>query len=214
MRLCYSPEFMERKSQLLEAAKLTREGRYLAADAIANCRRWGWCGCVWQVDFRGGSGSKRAQFVCRPTARPTNACSRNVSYETPSSDNLSFPYRNGIIHGRDLGYDNRLVNAKCWSLLGNIADVLKAREKAQSQKSEPQPSLREVLANSLETHARTKKFDQRLNEWTARPVRDDPIHLSDEIGSSVDANEPGGDVGAIEGLEGRKLWADGQDDYP
>ena len=192
MRLCYSREFMERKSQLLEAAELTREGRYLAATPLllivadgVGADAFGKSIFAEGVDLR-----ELNSFAGQPDALPMLVREMCRTRRKTSSDKLSFPYRNGIIHGRDLGYGNRLVNAKCWSLLGNIADVLKAREKAQSQKSEPQPSLREVLANSLETHARTKKFDQRLNEWTARPVRDDPIPLSDEIVSSLDADEP------------------------
>ncbi len=192
MRLCYSPEFMERKSQLLEAAKLTREGRYLAATPLllivadgVGADAFGKSIFAEGVDLR-----ELNSFAGQPHALPTLVREMCRTRRKTSSDNLSFPYRNGIIHGRDLGYGNRLVNAKCWSLLGNIADVLKAREKGQAQKSEPQPSFGEVLANSLETHARTKEFNHRLKQWTARPVRDDPIPLSDEIGSSLDADEP------------------------
>ncbi|MFD2966201.1 hypothetical protein [Sphingobacterium bambusae] len=35
--------------------------------------------------------------------------------KTTRSEDISIPYRNGILHGRDLGYANSFVNAKCWA---------------------------------------------------------------------------------------------------
>lgn len=51
---------------------------------------------------------------------------------------ISLPYRNGIMHGRDLGYANREVAAKCWALLFAIRDVLAAKrdEEANRRKHE------------------------------------------------------------------------------
>ncbi|MDB5241396.1 MAG: zinc chelation protein SecC [Spirosoma sp.] len=41
---------------------------------------------------------------------------------------LEMPYRNGILHGRSLGYANQATAAKCWALLFAIRDVLAARQ--------------------------------------------------------------------------------------
>ena len=37
-------------------------------------------------------------------------------YKT-TSETITIPYRNGILHGMDLGYDNRMVAAKSWAAL-------------------------------------------------------------------------------------------------
>jgi hypothetical protein len=47
---------------------------------------------------------------------------------------ITLPYRNGILHGRDLGYANREVAAKCWGLLFSIRDVLAAKRDEESNK--------------------------------------------------------------------------------
>ena len=33
------------------------------------------------------------------------------------TDEITIPFRHGIVHGMDLGYDNRMVAAKCWAAL-------------------------------------------------------------------------------------------------
>ena len=51
---------------------------------------------------------------------------------------ITLPYRNGIMHGRDLGYANREVAAKCWGGLFAIRDFLadKRDEEANRKKHE------------------------------------------------------------------------------
>lgn len=39
-----------------------------------------------------------------------------------SEEKITIPYRNGILHGRDLGYDNKIVAAKCWAALFAVKD--------------------------------------------------------------------------------------------
>jgi hypothetical protein len=47
---------------------------------------------------------------------------------------ITLPYRNGIMHGRDLGYANREVAAKCWGLLFSIRDMLAAKRDEESDR--------------------------------------------------------------------------------
>jgi hypothetical protein len=51
---------------------------------------------------------------------------------------LSLPYRNGILHGRDLGYDNELTSVKALCALAALGDWARARE---ADKAEAQPPL-------------------------------------------------------------------------
>lgn len=40
-------------------------------------------------------------------------------------EQITIPYRNGILHGRDLSYGNKIVAAKCWNLLFVLKDWAK-----------------------------------------------------------------------------------------
>ncbi len=57
-------------------------------------------------------------------------------YKT-TSDQITIPYRNGILHGMDLGYDNKMVAAKAWAALFSIRDwAMKAEQGLFDQESE------------------------------------------------------------------------------
>ncbi|MEH2421714.1 MAG: hypothetical protein V7K48_12575 [Nostoc sp.] len=45
-----------------------------------------------------------------------------VNRKKTSTEKITIPYRNGILHGRDLGYANKIVAAKCWAALFAIKD--------------------------------------------------------------------------------------------
>lgn len=69
-------------------------------------------------------------------------------------------YRNGIIHGTLLNYDNDVVATKAWNRLFAIVDWAKARVKEQ-QPPKPKPTWKEVLGQ-LADNARQKKA---LDAW-------------------------------------------------
>ena len=189
MSLCYVEAFRLRRAQLDEANALTREGRYLAAAPLL----------LIVADGVGTDAFGKSIFTDAPPdlnelhslAGHPEGLPRliqkmcEVRRKTNSSD-LTFPYRNGILHGRDLGYGNRLITAKCWSLLTNIADVIKAREEAQAREPEPDPSLREILTRYDET----QKMKRRIAEWAPRPVIEKRICVSTETRSSMNEDEP------------------------
>lgn len=85
------------------------------------------------------------------------------------TEQISVPYRHGILHGRDLGYDNRLVAAKVWAALFAVRDWAVKAEKGELEAPPQQPdkSLLETLAD-LEALDHTKKL---LDEWEPRPSR-------------------------------------------
>jgi len=59
-------------------------------------------------------------------------------YKT-TTDQITVPYRNGILHGMDLGYDNQIVAAKCWAALFATGDWARKIEKGEKQSS-PEPA--------------------------------------------------------------------------
>ena len=188
MRLCYLEEFRLRRAQLDEASALTREGRYLAAVPLLLIVADG----VGTDPFgksifaEGTDLNELHSLAGHPEGLPRLIRKMCEARRKTNRRDLTFPYRNGILHGRDLGYGNRLITAKCWSLLTNIQDVIQARDEAQAREPEPVPSLREALARSAEV----QKMKRRIAEWVPRPVTEERICVSTETRSSMNEDEP------------------------
>jgi hypothetical protein len=89
---------------------------------------------------------------------------------------ILLPYRNGILHGMDLGYDNEEVAAKCWCFLFVVADWI-ADKKSEAQRRERfaeetrVPSLRELAAQLAEN----ERMKQATEEWFAREMRPEQL---------------------------------------
>lgn len=78
---------------------------------------------------------------------------------------IAIPYRHGILHGTDLGYNNRIVAAKAWAALlavGHYAsDYL-------TPPPEPAPSLMDTLRRSAETQKRIAELEAAQQKWKPR----------------------------------------------
>ena len=188
MQMCQLDEFRERRAQLGEASALTREGRYLAATPLLLIIADGVGTDAFgkSIFAEGVNLEELNSFAGQSDALPELIRKICGARRKTSSSDIRFPYRNGIIHGRDLGYGNRLVNAKCWSLLGNIADVVRARKAGQALKTESKPSFRKALAS----YAQTKRFNQRINEWVPRPAIEEIFRVSAKTASPMATGEP------------------------
>jgi hypothetical protein len=118
------------------------------------------------------------------------------------TEEISLPYRNGILHGMDLGYDNEVVAAKCWCFLFVVADwiVAKKSEDARQARFEEEgrtPSWGE-LAQQLAANQRMKG---ELESWRPRDI--DAEYLSGLSGGCApDQDTP--EATAVQFLE---LWA-------
>lgn len=79
---------------------------------------------------------------------------------------ITVPYRHGILHGRDLGYDNRLVAAKLWAALFALREwALAVRDnRIEEPPPEPEPNLLETL----EQLRRTQQEKAELEAWKPR----------------------------------------------
>ena len=118
------------------------------------------------------------------------------------TEEISLPFRNGILHGMDLGYDNEVVAAKCWCFLFVVADwiVAKKSEDVRHAKFEEEtrtPTWSE-LAQQIAANERAKAA---LDAWSPRNL--DPGYLSGlNDGRAPDEGSP--EATAIEFLE---LWS-------
>jgi hypothetical protein len=103
------------------------------------------------------------------------------------ADEITVPYRHGIMHGRDLGYDNALVAAKTWAALFAVRDwAIKAeRGMLQAPPKEPGRTWREIF-ESIAYHAREK---EQWENWQPREV-DTAILPADPLPTEFDSGTP------------------------
>lgn len=69
----------------------------------------------------------------------------NSARKKTNTETITVPYRHGILHGRDLGYANKVVAAKTWATLFTIRDwlwLLNKVKKFQKRKSPNRVFLR------------------------------------------------------------------------
>jgi hypothetical protein len=101
----------------------------------------------------------------------------NKSRNKTNEDPIYLPYRNGILHGRDLNYANEFVAAKCWALLIAIKDWAKAIKEGKKKAPEPEPELSLVeqigeLSKSLDAYNEAKKRRENVSriveQWKPR----------------------------------------------
>jgi hypothetical protein len=100
------------------------------------------------------------------------------------TEEISVPYRHGILHGMDLGYDNVIVAAKCWSMLFVLSDWLRDK-KTESERRDKfaertrVPTLCE-LASKLDANERAKAA---IESWQ-------PRNNTDAIIAAINAGQP------------------------
>lgn len=84
------------------------------------------------------------------------------------TDPITIPYRNGIMHGIDLAYDNKVVAAKVWAALFAAGEWAAKMERGETypEKSRENPNLREILDQLREV----SRERQLLAEWRPRQI--------------------------------------------
>jgi hypothetical protein len=87
------------------------------------------------------------------------------------SEPIDLPYRNGILHGMDLGYDTPLVTAKCWCFLFVVCDWILSKSSEGERKK---AFAKEIAVPSLEELHKDLAEISRLKEatraWTRRSI--------------------------------------------
>lgn len=84
------------------------------------------------------------------------------------TDPITIPYRNGILHGMDLGYDNVVVAAKVWAALFAAREwALKVQNGVKEARS-PEPKL--GLLDTFRKLGELEQYKRRLKVWKPRPA--------------------------------------------
>lgn len=93
------------------------------------------------------------------------------------TEEIRIPYRNGILHGMDLGYDNKYVAAKVWVALFAVREwAIKVRDGQLAPPAEPEAIQKETLWESIEKYRKTKAEIDNSKRW--KPSENDYSHLS------------------------------------
>jgi len=116
----------------------------------------------------------------------------NKGRRKTTTEALRIPYRHGIVHGRDLGYDNELVAAKSWAALFAAGDwaVRAERGELQAPEEKPQPTWGDILAQLR----RNEEAKTLLEKWRPR-----------NLGIGHDVPESGPPEAYAEGTPERRL---------
>lgn len=90
-----------------------------------------------------------------------------------STEQITIPYRHGIMHGMDLGYDNQLVAAKTWAALFAAREwAIKAE---RGSLASPPPEIKktwgELFQQLREISEDKVKFEKQLEEWKPRAIK-------------------------------------------
>jgi hypothetical protein len=97
---------------------------------------------------------------------------------------ITIPFRHGIVHGRDLGYDNKAVAAKAWAALFATGDWASriTRGERDAPPAGPPPTLKELL----QARERLDQETSLMASWKPRQIA---------IGSDVPATGLPADYG-------------------
>lgn len=146
-----------RDEQLEEALRLYLEERYIAAVPLILIACDGFAS-----DVTGTSPfEKNADLTCfdsitgHPTALPTLIKLLVQGVRKSTDAELSIPKRHGILHGRSLGYANKIVCAKAWLLMVALVDwagdKLSEEARIEERRKKENVSLRDALEMSRRT---------------------------------------------------------------
>lgn len=124
------------------------------------------------------------------------------SRQKTRAEAITLPYRNGILHGMDLGYDNEVVAAKCWCFLFVVADWIRGKKSEETRQAKFDeegrvPALRE-LAQKVSA---TDRIKAAIDAWKPRKIEADYL---EGLNRGVVPEEGTPEAMAIEFL---RLWA-------
>jgi len=114
----------DRWHQLREALALTQEERYWSAVPLILIASDGFASDVLGTSpfEKNADLTLFDSMVAHPTALPAMIAQLTKGVRKSSDDLLSLPLRHGILHGRSLGYANRVVCGKAWILMIALVD--------------------------------------------------------------------------------------------
>jgi hypothetical protein len=123
-----------------------------------------------------------------------------------SAEPLDTPYRNGIMHGRDVNFGHAIVAAKSVNLLHavlNYIDRLSDEEERIAKAAEDQrpPDWAAILSG----HARTQAISEAIDGWAARPPLTGVFASYENSAGIVDGTPEAAVVGFLKAMAHRNF---------
>ena len=94
----------------------------------------------------------------------------NKSRQKTTTDVITVPYRNGILHGRDLNYANELVSSKCIALLFAIASWMKDKSTENDRRNVIEKS-EDIFTFIRQADFRKKRDEDFIRKWNNRKIK-------------------------------------------
>lgn len=163
------PEFSERMPLLEKALSDYLAGRYHACVPVVLALTDGFVDDVGKANA--GFFSKSAKLTAWDSISAHDKGLQKLAAilgkprKRTRTEQISVPYRNGILHGHDLGYDNKLVAAKCWAALFSLRDWALAQRDGRGPRPEKQEGILDAFRKLLEV----EKRKELITSWRPRP---------------------------------------------
>jgi len=140
-------------------------------------------GIVNDVNKKGGFAANNTQMEVWDSISGHNSGLNKIkeiitrSRKKTTTEPIFLPYRNGILHGRDLNYGNQELAAKCWGILFAISDWATAFYSEEQRKIEfkeeidlQQVPLRESLRQLAEQKEKNEQVRKAIEAWIPRKI--------------------------------------------
>lgn len=184
---CETRKHFESRVTLLELLKLDYQaGRYHACiplllaliDGLAN-------DISAHVGFFAGKTDLELfdSITTHETGLPFLKTIMNSSRTTTTTKEISIPYRNGILHGRDLNFANKEVASKCWWVLASLIEW--SDEKQLNKQAKEPMSFQE----SFKKYQRTQDLSKRIDSWQKRPNKSESYWIENTL-EAIETDSP------------------------
>ena len=169
--------FRERFALAQFALEDYKAGRFYASVLLTLSLIDGWVCELNIVDFqRQGFFSDKSQLLAWDSisAHPKGLAKLKEvfgkSRMMTRTDEIQIPFRHGIVHGMDLGYNNKYVAAKCWAALFAVKDWAIKTARSELKPPEFEPKVEKTLWESIESYQKVQKEIEQLKQWEPRLV--------------------------------------------
>jgi hypothetical protein len=178
--------------QLNEALSLTFEERYTSAVPLILIVCDGFASDVLGTSpfEKEADLSVFDSIVGHPTSLPSLIKLLTRGVRKSSDEDLTLPLRHGILHGRSLGYANKLVCMKSWMLMIALVDWATDKEDEASRKEERRKKENFSLRDFAERSRKRQADKEALEAFV-------PREMSPPFLEELDPNSPEGIISAF-----------------
>lgn len=92
----------------------------------------------------------------------------NKGRKKTTEEQLNLPYRNGILHGRDLNYDNKKVALKSFALVFYLSDWIRAYKSESSRKEKYLDDIKYTFEDYISHKKEMQELNELEEEWKPR----------------------------------------------